>query len=70
MGRPINTHVYLGWDRHAAMLDFILMSAGTIEVPPDYELPVCVELPPFKWSVCNWPRRQIIVPEILDGPAL
>lgn len=58
-GKPSSISVYLGWDRHSAMADFILRDHG-LEVPLDYDITTVKECAPVKWSVCDWPERIVI----------
>ena len=51
--------VYLRWDRHSAMADFLVRQYG-IEVPQAFIIPHVTELAPVKWSVCDWPERVVI----------
>jgi hypothetical protein len=51
---------YLRWDRYSAMADFIMRRAGTMEVPISYDPVTARELPPIKWSCCDWPERVVV----------
>jgi hypothetical protein len=51
--------VYLCWDRHSALADYLLREYG-LEVPHDFALPRVEHLEPVKNSVCSWPERIVI----------
>ena len=60
-GGPLRSSlaVYLRWDRYSAMADYLVRRYG-IEVPMSFAVPQVRELPPIKWSVCDWPERVVI----------
>jgi hypothetical protein len=60
---------YLRWDRHSAMADFILRTYG-FECPISFVVPTVLELPPVKWSVCDWPARIVVERENDHEPLL
>jgi hypothetical protein len=60
-GRPLRgpLAVYLKWDRYSAQADALLRTYG-MEVPLSFSVPKVRELPPIKWSVCDWPERVVV----------
>jgi hypothetical protein len=62
-GRPFRCNpliaVYLKWDRYSAQADALLRTYG-MEVPLSFSVPKVRELPPIKWSVCDWPERVVV----------